>query len=469
MLQTRFHAAVATVAFALGMVAFNPVVQAAPQLNSLDELPSFSTIVERVGPAVVNISTQGTVSASSPFPGVDPNDPFFDFFRRFDPHFGMPRGERYTRSQGSGFIVSTDGIVLTNAHVVENASEVIVKLTDKREFKAEVIGVDKPTDVAVLRIHGKDLPHVSIGNPDKVRVGDWVVAIGSPFGFESTVTAGIVSAKSRSLPNDGYVPFLQTDVAINPGNSGGPLLNLDGEVVGINSQIYSRSGGFQGLSFAIPIDVADNIKGQLLKHGKVTRGRIGVTIQDLNQALADSFGLESAHGALISTVESGSPAEKADLKPGDVILSLNGEPVTNSSDLPPRIAAISPGTQAQLQVWRDKKTKAVNVTIGEHGDASVVADADGKSTQGRLGLTARALTEAERTQADLSKGGLLVMEVAGAASRAGIRRGDLILSVNGQSVETVEQLRKLTEKAGKSIALLIQRQDARIFIPVELG
>ncbi len=469
MLKSRLHAALPAIALVMGITAFNPAVLAQPLSFSAHNSSSFSPIVERVGPAVVNISTQASVSASTPFPHLNPDDPFYDFFRRFDPNFGIPKGERYTRSQGSGFIISSDGIVLTNAHVVENAKEVTVKLTDKREFKAKVIGVDKPTDVAVLRIEGKNLPHVSIGDPEKLKVGDWVVAIGSPFGFENTVTAGIVSAKARSLPNDGYVPFLQTDVAINPGNSGGPLLNLEGEVVGINSQIYSRSGGFQGLSFAIPIDVAANIKDQLLNDGKVTRGRIGVSIQDLNQALADSFGLSSAHGALISTVENGSPADKAGLKPGDVILLLNGETITGSSDLPPRVAAIRPGTKIELQVWREKKKRNVTVTVGSFDELMQVAADAGKTPEGRLGIVARTLTDNERRQSDLPQSGLLVTDVSGSAAKAGIRRGDLILSVNGQSVESVNQLHKLTEKAGKSIALLIQRQNARIFIPVELS
>ncbi|NMG34908.1 Do family serine endopeptidase [Azoarcus sp. TTM-91] len=429
-------------------------------------LPAFDTIVQRVGPAVVNISTEGTTRTSNAMPGLSPDDPFYEFFRRFGPQAG-PQGEQPTRSQGSGFIVSADGIVLTNAHVVEGANEVTVKLTDKREFKAKVLGVDKPTDVAVLKIDGRNLPTVPLGDPQKSRVGDWVLAIGSPFGFENSVTAGIISAKSRSLPNEGYVPFLQTDVAINPGNSGGPLLNLNGEVVGINSQIYSRSGGYQGVSFAIPIDVAAGVRDQIVAHGKVTRGRIGVAVQDLNQALAESFGLKNAGGALVSSVESGGPGEKAGLKVGDVILELNGDKVASSSDLPPRVAAIRPGTSAKLKVWRKGESRDLDIKIGEFADESTVASAGGKADQGRLGLAVRALSPDERRQVEAS--GLVVMDVAGPAARAGIRRGDLILSLNGQPVESVEQLRALVSKAGKHIALLVQRDDARIFVPVELG
>ncbi len=428
-------------------------------------LPTFDGIVQRVGPAVVNISTEGTVRTAE---GMDPDDPFNDFFRRFGPQFGAP-GRAPKRGQGSGFIVSADGIILTNAHVVDGASEVTVKLTDKREFKAKVIGADKATDVAVLRIDAKDLPTIPLGDPQKSRVGDWVLAIGSPFGFENTVTAGIISTKSRSLPNEGYVPFIQTDVAVNPGNSGGPLINLAGEVVGINSQIYSRSGGYQGVSFAIPIDVAAGVRDQILAHGKVIRGRIGVTVQEVNQALAESFGLKNANGALISSVEGDGPADKAGLKVGDVILELNGEKIASSSDLPPRIAAIAPGTSAKMRVWRKGDSRDVEVKVGKFADSDEVASAaDSKAGQGRLGVAVRALSTEERRQSEIP-GGLVVMDVSGAAARAGIRRGDLILSLNGQPVENAEQLQKLVTKAGKHIALLIQRNDARIFVPVELG
>ncbi|HQV16303.1 MAG TPA: Do family serine endopeptidase [Denitromonas sp.] len=350
--------------------------------------PDFSTIVALSGPAVVNISVEGMVKTRntivSPFGQIDPNDPFSEFFRRFGPGMQAPGGDQVVRGQGSGFIVSPDGVILTNAHVVADADTVTVKLTDKREFAAKVVGVDKTSDLAVLKIDAKNLPTLPLAAPDSTRVGQWVLAIGSPFGFENSVTAGIVSAKSRSLPDEGYVPFLQTDVAINPGNSGGPLLNLKGEVVGINSQIYSRSGGYQGLSFAIPIEVANQVKDQLLATGKVTRGRIGVGIQEMNQALSESFGLKSARGALISQVEPGSPAEKAGLQPGDVILKLNGETITESNELPPKIAAMAPGSKITLQVWRKGNTRDVAVTLGAVKSEDIASADTPAGNPGRL-------------------------------------------------------------------------------------
>jgi serine protease Do len=326
---------------------------------------NFADIAEQQGPAVVNISVQGTVktSARSGGPQLDPRDPFYEFFRRFQPPAEADNAP--TRGTGSGFIVKAEGVVLTNAHVVADASEVTVKLKDKREFKATVLGIDKLSDVAVLKIDAKDLPTVKIGDPKNSRVGEWVVAIGSPFGFENTVTAGIVSAKSRTLPDEGYVPFLQTDVAINPGNSGGPLFNLAGEVIGINSQIYSRSGGYQGLSFAIPIDVAMKVEGQLLAHGKVSRGRLGVAIQELSPELAESFGLDKSTGALVSSVDKGSAADKAGLQAGDVILKFNGTPITQSSELPPLVSDTAPGSKAALSVWRQGKLKELSLTLGD--------------------------------------------------------------------------------------------------------
>ena len=435
-------------------------------------LPDFRSIVERYGPAVVNISVEGTVKtaarARSPFGQRDPDDPFSEFFRRFGPTMPSP-GDRITHGLGSGFIVSPDGIVLTNAHVVADANRVTVKLTDKREFTAEVVGIDKPSDIAVLRIDAHDLPTVPLGDPADTRVGDWVVAIGSPFGFENSVTAGIVSAKSRSLPDEGYVPFIQTDVAVNPGNSGGPLLNLKGEVVGINSQIYSQSGGYQGLSFAIPINVAADVKDQLLAHGKVTRGRLGIAVQDLNQGLAESFGLTVARGALVSQVESGSPAAKAGLEPGDVILKFDGEPIASSAELPPKVAAINPGKPVKLELWRKGEAREVTVTVGEQ-QPERVAGADGASAAdgGRLGVAVRPLTPDEQRATD-ARGGLLVLDASGPAARAGIAQGDVILSVNGKPVAGIDDLRGQLAGAGKHVALLIQREDARIFVPIELG
>jgi serine protease Do len=441
---------------------------AAPAVQTA--LPDFQSIVSRAGPAVVNISIEGTVKTSARVggPQLDPNDPLSEFFRRFGPRIPLPKGgEQVVRGQGSGFIVSPDGLILTNAHVVAEGSEVTVKLTDKREFKAKVLGLDKPTDIAVLKIEAKNLPTLPLGNPDSAQVGEWVLAIGSPFGFENSVTAGIISAKSRSLPDEGYVPYLQTDVAINPGNSGGPLLNLKGEVVGINSQIYSRSGGYQGLSFAIPINVAAKVENDILAHGKVTRGRIGIAIQDVNQALAESFGLPKTEGALVSSVEKGSPGEKAGLKPGDVILGLNGSPIHSSAELPPRVAEVKPGATAKLEVWRKGATKELSVTVGEMQPEKVAASDDGGAAGGKLGLAVRPLSPEEQRQAETQ--GLLVLDTAGAAAKAGIQPGDVILAFNGTPVKSVDELRALVSKADKHVALLIQREDAKIFVPVNLG
>jgi len=434
-------------------------------------LPDFTSLVDKYGPAVVNVSVTGTVKTGAEMPqipGLDPNDPLWQFFRRFQGPGQMPRGEQPVRGLGSGFIVSADGVILTNAHVVDGADEVTVKLTDKREFKAKVIGVDKPSDVAVLKIAASNLPTVQLGDSTNVKVGEWVVAIGSPYGFDNTVTSGIVSAKSRSLPDGNYVPFIQTDVAVNPGNSGGPLFNMKGEVVGINSQIYSRTGGFQGLSFAIPIDVALKVKDQLQQHGRVTRGRLGVTIQNVNQELAESFGLKKLSGALVSSVEKDGPAAKAGLEPGDVILKVDGKEITQSAELAARIADVKPGTATTLEVWRKGSTQDVKVTVGELKDKTVASADSGDKGHGRLGLAVRPLTPEEQQQADV-KGGLLVNDVSGPAAKAGIQPGDVILSVNGTAVKSVEQLRDLTAKAGKHIALLVQRDDAKIFVPVDLG
>jgi len=332
------------------------------------QLPDFTELVEKQGPAVVNIST--TQSVRNPLlpqmPNLQEDDPFYEFFRRFAP----PPGPREFQSQslGSGFIISQDGYILTNAHVVETAEEITVKLTDKREFKAKVIGADRRTDVALIKIEASGLPAVRFGDPGKLRVGEWVLAIGSPFGFENTVTAGIVSAKGRSLPQENYVPFIQTDVAVNPGNSGGPLFNLRGEVVGINSQIYSKSGGFMGLSFAIPIDVANDIAQQLRTTGKVTRGRIGVVIQPLTKELADGFGLARPQGALVNSVEKGGPADKAGVEPGDVILRFDGKMVATSEDLPRIVGATRPGAKVTMQVWRNKDARDMQVVVAEMQD-----------------------------------------------------------------------------------------------------
>jgi serine protease Do len=345
---------------------------------------------------------------------------------------------------------------------------VTVKLTDKREFKAKVLGTDKTTDVAVLKIDASALPYVTIGNPNTTRVGEWVVAIGQPYGFENTVTSGIVSAKSRSLPGDAAVPFIQTDAAVNPGNSGGPLFNLKGEVIGVNSQIFSRSGGFQGLAFAIPIDVAMNVEDQIVHHGKVSHGRLGVTIQELSQPLAENFGLKTPGGALVSSVQKDSPAAKAGVEPGDVIVKFEGKDIAVSSDLPPLVAQLMPGSKVTLGVWRDGKMKELTATVGEITDNATLASAKAEAGKGKLGVAVRPLSPEEKKSGEVANG-VVVEDVAGAAARAGVRQGDVIVAVNNVPVKSPEQLRELIGKAGKTIALLVQREDARIFIPVTIG
>ncbi|KAK49800.1 peptidase [Caballeronia jiangsuensis] len=447
-------------------------------------IPDFSGLVETYGPAVVNISAKHVVKQTSnrrsqnQLP-MDPDDPLYQFFKRFGgmPGFGGgdggPGADRPSEGLGSGFIVSSDGYILTNAHVVDNANVVTVKLTDKREYRAKVIGADKQSDVAVLKIDAKDLPTVKIGDPNGSKVGQWVVAIGSPYGFDNTVTSGIISAKSRALPNENYTPFIQTDVPVNPGNSGGPLFNLQGEVIGINSMIYSQTGGFQGLSFAIPINEAIKVKDALIKTGHVDRGRLGVTVQGMNQTLANSFGMKSPQGALVSSVEPGGPAAKGGLQPGDVITALNGVPVTDSTSLPSQVAGLSPGTAAKVTVWRDKGAKDLSVTIGALKDAKTASantggDDSASAQDARLGVAVRPLTPEEKQSDSLSRG-LLVQQSNGAAANAGIQPGDVILAVNGQPVTSVQQLKSMVQRAGDSIALLIQRDDAQIFVPVDLG
>jgi len=430
-------------------------------------LPDFSGIVDRYGPAVVNVSTTATVETAgpaTPFGQLEPGDPFYEFFKHFGLPQGQERGPMFTRGLGSGFIVKPDGVILTNAHVVAGATEVKVKLTDRREFRAKVLGTDKTTDVAVLKIDASGLPTVELGDPSRTRVGEWVLAIGSPFGFENSATAGIVSGRSRSLPDEGYVPFLQTDVAVNPGNSGGPLFDSSGQVIGI----YTRSGGYMGLSFAIPIDVAMKVEQQLIAHGKVVRGQLGVSIQGVDQALAESFGLPKPTGALVSSVESGGPAAKAGVRPGDVILALDGKEVSEAGDLPPRVADLAPGSKAKLEVWRDHARRDLEVRIGEAKDATTAAAHERGADHGRLGLRVRPLSPEERRQAGVP-GGVLVEGTEGAAARAGIRPGDVVLALNGTPVTGVDQLRGLVAKAGKHVAVLLERGEARIFVPVELG
>jgi len=442
-------------------------------------LPDFADLVEKQGPAVVNISSTQTVrhSAVPNIPNIPEDDPFYEFFKKFmPPNQGGPR-EFESKSLGSGFIVSADGYVLTNAHVVEQAEEILVKLTDKREFKAKVIGTDKKTDIAVIKIEASGLPRVELGDPNKLRVGEWVLAIGAPFGFENSVTAGIVSAKGRSLPQENYVPFIQTDVAINPGNSGGPLFNLQGQVVGINSQIYSRTGGFMGLSFAIPIDVAMDIVNQLRTTGKVSRGRIGVVIQEVTKELAESFGLPNAAGALISSVEKGSPADKAGLEVSDVILRFDGKTVNRSADLPRIVAAVRPGTNTTVQIWRKGATRDLGITVGEMpGEEKVAAKPEGPQgksgeSSSRLGLVLSNLTPEQKKELNVQHGVVVNEVLPGPASRAGIRPADVVLAINNDDVKSVSDFNRLVAKIekGRTVALLVRRGEVTSFITVKLN
>jgi serine protease Do len=476
----RTAAVAVAAAFAAGALGYAggqyapvaPVQAAAPATTSgaapvARALPDFSELVESQGPAVVNISVTKRLAAAPRELPIQPGDPMYEFFRRFQ--IPMPDAERERQGVGSGFIVSADGTILTNAHVVADAAEVMVKLADKRELKAKVLGADRRTDVAVLKVDATGLPTVRTGDPSKVKVGEWVAAIGSPFGLDNTVTAGIVSAKHRALPDEGYVPFIQTDVAINPGNSGGPLFNMAGEVVGINSQIYSRTGGYMGLSFSIPIDVALKVKDDLVQYGKVNRGRIGVTIQGLNKDLADSFGLDKPRGALVNSVEAGGPAAKAGLQTGDVILAVDGKPVDASSDLPRIVGESKPGSALALQVWRKGETRDLRVTVGETPNEKVAAaDPQGEAKPAKLGVSVRPLTPEERKARGVDAG-VLVENADGPAAKAGIRAGDVILAFNGEKVENVEKLRSLVDKSKGSVAVLVKRDDATMYVPVRLA
>jgi serine protease Do len=442
------------------------------------ELPDFTRLVEEHGAAVVNISTtQAARRAAVPqIPNME-DEEVLEFFRRFIPRQQPGPGPRpESRSLGSGFIISADGYILTNAHVIDSAEEINVKLTDKREFKAKVIGADKRTDVALIKIEAAGLPAVRLGDPTKLKVGEWVVAIGSPFGFESTVTAGIVSAKGRSLPQENFVPFIQTDVAINPGNSGGPLFNMRGEVVGVNSQIYSRTGGFMGLSFAIPIDVALDIQKQLRDKGRVSRGRIGVVIQEVNKDLALSFGLDRPRGALVNSVEKGSPADKAGIEATDIITRFDGKPVESSSDLPRIVGATRPGASAQVEVWRKGAARTLSLTVGELQEERVAArDAPrerkpAELAANRLGIVVSELSAEQKKDLRLGQG-LVVVDVRPDA-RADVRRGDVILKMvhNGQHTElkTSEQFNRLLAGLDKNavITLQVRRGENTAFVTV---
>ena len=477
-LGAAFVAAPVSVLYGVGVTPRAAVTAPAPVTpvpatgNPAAVLPDFSSMVQKYGPAVVNISVVTKTAAAYSQDGDDsddnpfgPNSPFAPFFR------GLPfQGPQPApvRGEGSGFIIRPDGLILTNAHVVDGASEVTVRLTDHREYTAKVVGIDRKSDVAVIRIPAKDLPTVRLGNSRDLRVGEWVLAIGAPFGFENSATAGIVSAKGRTLPGSGYVPFIQTDVPINPGNSGGPLFNMRGEVVGINSQIYSRTGGFMGVSFSIPIDVAMHVAQQLETTGHVSRGKLGVVIQPVTQGLADSFGLPQPQGALVSSVEKGGPADRAGIEPGDVILKLNGQPLKEgATELPVQVASLSPGTTVTLEVWRNHSTRDVSVKLGAMEDKATALN-NNESGHDKLGLAVRPLNSQEKREANTSHG-LLVEQASGRAAEAGLQPGDVVLAANGAPVSSVDDLRNAVEKSKGHIALLVQRGDTRIFVPIRVG
>lgn len=455
----------------------SPVVPVAPtNANGIVPVaaPNYRAIVQQYGPAVVGVNVEG-MRKTGDEDGMPPDvegDPFFQFFRGI-PGFGM-RGRRSQevpfKGLGSGFVISSDGLILTNAHVVRDAKEVTVKLQDRREYRAKVLGQDSATDIAVLRIDAKGLPTVRLGDPKNAQVGDPVLAIGSPYGLEQTATQGIVSAKGRSLGPETFVPFIQTDAAVNPGNSGGPLFDGAGNVIGINAQIYSQTGGYQGLSFAIPIDVALKVKDQIVAHGKAVHARLGVQIQGLNQSLAESFGLQRPDGALVASVAPGSAAAKAGLKSGDVITAVNGDAIVQPGDLSSRIGMDAPGDHAKLTVWRDRSSHEMDVKLGNADDKSEqVASSDDDGADGpHLGLALRALTRAERSQAKLDHG-LLVEDAGGPAAHAGVQPGDVLLAINGKPVDSVDEVQRVLKDKPKNVALLIERDGERIFLPVRLG
>ncbi len=438
-------------------------------------LPDFTELVEKHSPAVVNISTTGTQKAAGRG-GMPPElEQMPELFRHF---FGAPFGgdamPKESRSMGSGFIVSEDGIILTNNHVIDGADEIVVRLNDRRELSAKLIGSDPRSDLAVLKIEAQDLPVVKMGHSDQLRVGEWVFAIGSPFGFDYTVTAGIVSAIGRNLPNENYVPFIQTDVAINPGNSGGPLFNMKGEVVGINSQIYTRSGGFMGVSFAIPVDVAMNVVDQLKQKGYVSRGWLGVLIQEVNKELAESFGLDKPHGALVAQVVPDSPAEAAGIKTGDIITHYQAREISRSSDLPHLVGTTPVGNSAELKVLRGGKEKTLTVKIGElpneSGEKAVPATL-GKELNNRLNMQVAALDDQAKNRLGVTDGVLVVKVAEGPARRAGIRPNDVIASINNQEVKNVKQFEKVVSDlpAGKAAPVLVIRQGNPLFVVIKLG
>ncbi|MEP6883592.1 MAG: Do family serine endopeptidase [Gammaproteobacteria bacterium] len=443
---------------------------AAAESNQQFTAPNYRAIVANNQAAVVGITTAGLVPAASAqeFGSESPDggndNPLLQFFRGRQ----GPQGRVMARAQGSGFLISSDGLVLTNAHVVDGAKEVTVKLSDHREFKAKVLGADRSSDIALLKIEGHDFPSVRLGDSDQLGVGDYVLAIGEPFGLEETATAGIVSAKGRSLPGDGYVPFIQTDAAVNPGNSGGPLFDSNGAVVGINAQIYTNSGGYQGVSFAIPINLAVQIKDQIVKTGKVAHSRLGVEVQTLDQSLANSFKLKTPNGALVAKVAPDSAAAQAGLKVGDVILKFDGRSIIDAGQLSARVGVVAPGEKASLEVWREGKSLSLTAVIGNAAQTASDDASGGASAPARLGLSLRPLNQEERQQAGVSSG-LVVEDSQGRAAEEGIQPGDVVLSVDGTPLQSVAQLRECVQKHEKQIALLIQRGESRLFIPVTLG
>jgi len=464
----------------LGLGLMTPAADAAV-------LPDFTDLVDKVGPAVVNIRTTERSKVMQQGQGGE-DEEMQEFFRRF---FGQPPGQRpqpsprgrrapngsgdeqpqVPRGVGSGFIISADGYVLTNAHVVEGADEVFVTLTDKREFKAKIIGSDRRTDVALVKIDGSNLPRLTMGDSSKLRVGEWVIAIGSPFGLENTVTAGIVSANSRDTGD--YLPLIQTDVAVNPGNSGGPLINMRGEVVGINSQIYSRTGGYMGLSFAIPINVAMDVMNQLKANGKVIRGWLGIAIQEVTKELSESFGMKNTNGALVAGIEKGAPADKGGLQPGDVITKFDGKAIESSSDLPKAVGNTKPGKTVVAEVFRKGNVKILNLTVGEmpSDQSEVIANnkTPEKAEVNRLGLVLKEAPPQQRKKMN-GKKGLLVVDAQGSAAAAGIRRGDIVLALNNSEVESADTFAKevATIPNGKTVALLILRNDETLYVPVKI-
>jgi len=453
--------------------------------QAAEALPDFTTLVEQASPAVVNISTKQKLPdrriAAGQMPDLEGLPPMFrEFFERNIPQQPRsPRGDRQREAQslGSGFIISSDGYVLTNNHVVADADEIIVRLSDRSELQAKLVGTDPRTDVALLKVEGKNLPTVKLGDSEKLKVGEWVLAIGSPFGFDHSVTKGIVSAKGRTLPNDTYVPFIQTDVAINPGNSGGPLFNMSGEVVGINSQIFTRSGGFMGLSFAIPIDVAIDVSDQLKKDGKVSRGWLGVVIQEVNKDLAESFGLDKPAGALVAQVLEDGPAAKSGLQVGDVILSMNGQPIVMSADLPHLVGTLKDGAKAKLEIIRNGKRQNLDVTIGampdDDADIATGTGADGSAerSSNRLGVSVSDLTAEQKKSLEL-KGGVVIKEVQdGPAAMIGLRPGDVISHLNNQAIASAKQFTEIAKDLPKnrSVSMRVLRQGRASFITFKLA